>query len=287
MGGGLHAGQRKCDLPNVSQAAPREITLGPLPRCDFARRAVQQRPPDRGVPQVVRAELADVNVRGERFPLQPDPLRHARQRHHRSAVAQVLFRGDVALGVPEWIEHTDQRRGRVVVEIQKLEPAQPGCPQKRLDLLFVEQRLGLPRRHQEVARLWEHPFLLQEITDDLEVPCFQYARVLRDLSQIREDTPLSGLVADDRHAVSSHAAPVIDCGLWRIGVEPFPRAELAVHPEFPEWDVEVGSLDGRPSRSPCVQPSRVLLPVVLHPGLQEQRAASRPGGLVAVGHQHE
>ena len=289
LGGRFQGGQRRRDLSHRSQPALQQITFRPLARCDFAFRGIQQRPPDRGVLQVVRPELADLHLCSERFPLQPDPLGHARQRNDRAAVLPVLFRRDVALGVPECIEHTDRRRPATgeILEAQKLEPAQPGRPQKRLNLLFVEQRLGLARRHQEIARLREQSFLLQEVADDLEVPRLQQARVLRHLSKIREDTPLPRLMAEVRHVVSSHAVPVIDCGLWRIGVEPFPRAELAVHPEFPEWDVVVGSLDGWPSRSPCVQPSRVLLPVVLYPGLQKHRAASRPGGLVTVGHQHE
>ena len=79
-----------------------------------------------------------------------DSLGQPRQRHRVIAEAAELRRCDVRFGVPEGIEHTDERRALPgeVVQVQQLEATQARRAQAGLDLLLVAEGLQLPGSHQ-------------------------------------------------------------------------------------------------------------------------------------------
>ena len=87
------------------------------------------------------------------------------------AEASKLLGRNVPLAVPERIQYADQRRSLAgeIVQVEQLKSPKARCPQGRLDLLLVAERLQFARGHQEIASLIAHVVLGQLIAEDLEV----------------------------------------------------------------------------------------------------------------------
>ena len=124
------------------------------------------------------------------------------------------LRRDVAFPLPEGVEHADQRSALPgeVMEIEQLEAAEARRAQRRLDLLFVAERLQLPRGDEKGVRLVAHVVGGQKIPEDLEVPGLEHARVFLHLRKVWVDTPLADLMADDGDAGLRHKVAIV--GEW-------------------------------------------------------------------------
>ena len=141
---------------------------------------VDQGPVDGCVRQWRRSEVRYLDLGVQCFTRVPDPFHQPSQRHRRPAEAVELLGCDIALLVPERVEHADQRRALAgkVVQVQQLEAAKARGAQRRLDLFLVTECLQFARCHEEVVRLVAHMIGVEEILEDLEILWLEHARVL-------------------------------------------------------------------------------------------------------------
>ncbi len=224
--------------------------------------------PAMGIPQTpnaptihgLRSEVRDLGDGLERLIGRPDPLGHAQQGHGRPAEAGVLGGRDIALLVPEGIEHAHQSRAlaRKIVQIQQLESADARRAQLRLDILPVAQGLQLARGDEEIVGLVEHVVGRERIAKDLEVGRAEYAGVLGDLIEVGIYAPLADLMTDHGRLVLGDKVTIVRHRLRRAGVDP------AAEPLAPGLDSRRGCAvilvfgDDRPAGGAGVQPPRVL-----------------------------
>src|SRR6185369_5617056 len=61
--------------------------------------------------------------------------------------------------------------------------------------------------------------VFKHITKNLEIPRLQIAGVFLHLIEVRIDTPLSDLMADNGDGALGNVVPVIGRGLWCLGVD--------------------------------------------------------------------
>ena len=93
----------------------------------------------------------------------------------------------------------------IIVQSQQLETSIILCTQVALNLVFITKCLQLSTGHQEFLCHLLHAVVAQHITENLKVARLIDTRILRNLLEIREGTPLSLLVGNDGRVVGCSA----------------------------------------------------------------------------------
>ena len=147
--------------------------------------------------------IIDLDGHTERVVGGIDELGETSQCHQRTAELTPVAGRAVAFLAPEHVEHARKRGAlsAVVVQAEELEARIVLGAQVALNLIFIAERLQLTAGIKEFPCLRGHAVVAQQVAEHLEVAGFIHARVLRNLIQVGEGTPLSLLMGNDRRVV--------------------------------------------------------------------------------------
>ncbi len=270
QGAGAAASEARID-PELEERSGGDVQRGQLARGHRLALLGGQSPAEAGLPQADGPEAGQLGLRRQRLLDGKRPLLQSHQGHGRAAVLPVYLRQHKALGVPEGVQRANQRRAlaRIVVQIQQREGRVSRRAQQDFDFLLVEQDRLLAGGLKESRRQVEHVLGGQVVAYQLEVPGGQYAGVLGDFVEVREEGPLADFV--------SHQGPIFGGQLFaevRLGA----RSVDAPRPALGELPIGRG-LAGRGRR---VQVPRVFAAEHVDPAGQQLGGAA-----VFVAQRHE